>query len=57
MEIISKVDDIVTDLANLTLPDQMLTQLTSEFVVVVDVLSLLNKYVSIMYIIIIYKFV
>ena len=47
MEIIAEVEDIVTDLANLTLPDQMQTQLTSEFVVVVDVLSLLNKCVGI----------
>lgn len=47
MEIIAEVEDIVTDLANLTLPDQMQAQLTSEFVAVVDVLSLLNKYVGI----------
>ena len=46
MEIVSKVDDIVTDLASLTMPDQMQTQLTSEFVVVVNVLSSLNRYVQ-----------
>ena len=47
MEIISTVDDIVVELANLTLPEQAQMHLTSEFVVVVDVLSLLNKYVGI----------
>ena len=47
MEIIAEVEDIVTDLANLTLPDQMQTQFTSEFVAVVDILSLLNKCVGI----------
>ena len=47
MEIISTVDDIVVELANLTLPEQAQMHLTSEFVVVVDVLSLLNKYVDI----------
>lgn len=43
MDIISEVDDIVINLANLTLPDQMQTQLPSELNVIVDIVSSLNK--------------
>ena len=45
MDIIPEVDEIVTKLVNLTLPDQIQTELPSEINTAVDIISSLNRYI------------
>ena len=45
MDIIPEVDKIVTKLVNLTLPDQIQTELPSEINTAVDIISSLNRYI------------
>ena len=45
MDIIPEVDEIVTKLVNLTLPDQIQTELPSEINTAVDIISSLTRYI------------